>query len=93
MKNASCHGSKVTLPSFNSLTVLFLSSNTTSSLQPLDARITLPVTRWYCRQQVISALNTDESELKLLVYVDQLTLVKRIREVWQILDSSIIFDF
>ncbi len=90
--NASCHGSRTTLPSLKKVTVIFLPANTTSFLQRLDASMIASIKRRFRRQQVLSALNSEDPAMKLLYNVDQLTAMKWIREIWQNLDSTIIFN-
>ncbi len=70
LDNASCHGSRATLPSLQHVTVVFLPANTISFFQPLDARIIASIKRRYHRQQVLSALNTDEPNMNLLYNAD-----------------------
>ena len=92
LDNASCHGSHLTLPCLKNVTVIFLPKNTTSFLQPLDAGIIASVKRRYRKEQVLSALSSKQTNMKLLYNVDQLTAMKWISEIWQSLDSSIVFN-
>ena len=93
LDNASCHGSHLTLPCLKNVTVIFLPKNTTSFLQPLDAGIIASVKRRCSREQVLSALTSEQPNMKLLYNVDLLTAMKWISEIWQSLDSSIVFNW
>ena len=71
----------------------FLTANTTSFLQPMDAGVIACIKRRNRRLQVLSGLNSDDSNNSLLYNVDQLTAMKWIREIWEILKADTVFNW
>ena len=63
---ASCHGSKETLPNLQHVKVVFLPANTTPFQQPVDAGVIACVKRRCLRRQMLSALNSDDPNDRLL---------------------------
>lgn len=90
--NCSAHGTAETLPSIEGVHVHFLPPNSTSRLQPLDAGIIAALKVRYRSQQYEHALDRMDVNLKDIYKVDQLTAMRWVKDIWESLPSSLIFN-
>ena len=93
LDNFSGHGTKDNLPALASVRVEFLPPNTTSKLQPLDAKIMCSLKRRCRSAQYNRAINTLEEGTRDIYNISQLTAMRYLNRIWKELPCSIIANY
>ena len=89
--NASCHGTRDTLPNLLNVRVQFLPPNTTSLAQPLDGGIIASMKKRFTKRQIHQVLQVNiDDEHKEIYQIDLLTAIHWMRDIWSGLECSVI---
>ena len=87
--NCSAHGALASLPPSN-VEIMFLLSNTTSKLQPLDSGINASFKIRYRKKQMERAVDLVDEDFKGIYKVNILTAISCMNKVWSEVPSSVI---
>ena len=93
LDNCSAHGSAEFAPNLQNVQIIFLSKNTTSVLQPLDAGVIASLKKGHKKWKVRRAVDLLEAGTRENFYgCDVRTAMEVVYDLWSRQDSSIILN-